>query len=566
MNTLRSSLVLLIILLTSSFVSAAVYEVKPGTPLDTIAEVPWAALQPGDLVLIHWRSDPYKEKWVICRQGTAGQPIVIRGVPNLNGDLPVIDGRDAVTPQGLNFWSEQRGVIKIGGANVPADTMPRHIVIENLEIRSAHPDYSFTADDGSVQNYSSSASSIYVEKGEHITIRNTVMHDSANGFFVASSDNTVSREILVEGNYIYGNGISGSAFQHNNYTAGINITFQFNRFGPLRTGSVGNALKDRSAGTVVRYNWIEGGNRQLDLVDAEDSSQIRGHPDYGRTFVYGNILIEPDGAGNSQIAHYGGDSGATSTYRKGKLYFYNNTVISTRSGNTTLLRLSTNEESADVRNNILYVTASGNRLGLIDNSGTVDLTHNWSKAGLRVSHSGSPSGSVNDDGTGIVGTSPGFADESGQDFTIEESSSAVDAGTGLHPTSTPLHNVVDHYLRHRSSEPRPSDGTLDLGAYEFSNGAPVAIETIEIPIAKWGRHFRHTLAASGGSGAYTWSIVEGALPSGLWLDGQTGSLHGKAIRRGDWTFTVRAEDPSDPFSFDEKQLSISIHLYPGSGF
>ena len=34
---------------------AAVYEVKPNTPLDTIAEVPWATLQPGDTVLIYWR-------------------------------------------------------------------------------------------------------------------------------------------------------------------------------------------------------------------------------------------------------------------------------------------------------------------------------------------------------------------------------------------------------------------------------------------------------------------------------------------------------------------------------
>ena len=64
-------------------------------------------------------------------------------------------------------------------------------------------------------------------------------------------------------------------------------------------------------------------------------------PRYRETHVYGNILIEPDGAGNSQIVHYGGDSGTTEEYRKGDLYFYNNTVISTRSGNTTLVRLST---------------------------------------------------------------------------------------------------------------------------------------------------------------------------------------------------------------------------------
>src|SRR5262245_65870147 len=94
--------------------AAAIYEVKPDTALDTIAEVPWATLQPGDTVLIYWRPTPYKEKWVICRQGTAELPITVRGVPNGNGELPVIDGSGAVTPAGLNFWSDERGVIKIG--------------------------------------------------------------------------------------------------------------------------------------------------------------------------------------------------------------------------------------------------------------------------------------------------------------------------------------------------------------------------------------------------------------------------------------------------------------------
>src|SRR5690606_3862384 len=159
----------------------------------------------------------YKEKWVICRQGTASLPITVSGVPGPNGELPVIDGNGAVTPANLNFWSEQRGVIKIGGANVPADTMPKHIIIENLEIRGAHPDYQFTNRNGQLQNYAAAASPIYVEKGENITIRNNTITDGGNGVFVASTDEDVSRDILVEGNYIYGNGIAGSNPHHTNH-------------------------------------------------------------------------------------------------------------------------------------------------------------------------------------------------------------------------------------------------------------------------------------------------------------------------------------------------------------
>jgi hypothetical protein len=60
---------------------ATTYEVGPGKTYANISNVPWESLQPGDLVLIYWRATPYKEKWVICRQGTAAAPIIVRGVP-----------------------------------------------------------------------------------------------------------------------------------------------------------------------------------------------------------------------------------------------------------------------------------------------------------------------------------------------------------------------------------------------------------------------------------------------------------------------------------------------------
>jgi len=87
-----------VLLLAALNAFGTTYEVKPGTPLDTIAEVPWATLQPGDRVLIYWKATPYKEKWVICRQGTASQPIAIEGVLGPNGERPVIDGNGATTP------------------------------------------------------------------------------------------------------------------------------------------------------------------------------------------------------------------------------------------------------------------------------------------------------------------------------------------------------------------------------------------------------------------------------------------------------------------------------------
>ncbi len=476
-QTRLSSLFLFCGLLTSAQPRAwaATYNIGPGQSLASIGAAPWATLQPGDTVRIHWRSTPYKEKWVVCRQGTAAAPITVSGVPGPAGQLPIIDASGAVTAPGLNYWSETRGVIKIGGANTPPDLMPRHIIIENIEVLGANQANSFTNDSGGVQTYDKNASAIYLEKGENITIRNSIFHDSGNGLFVASSDDSVSRDILIQGNYIYGNGNDGSIFEHNSYTAAIGITFEYNRYGPLRTGAGGNNLKDRSAGTVVRYNWIEGGNRQLDLVDGEDSSIIRNDPRYRETHVYGNVLIEPAGAGNRQIVHYGGDSGTTSAYRKGTLYFFNNTVVSTRTDRNTIFRLSSNDEHGDVRNNIVYTTLTGSELSLIDETGVLNLSHNWIKSGWRISFS-TFQGTVINDGTSVEGASPSFVNEAGQDFHLIAQSAAVNTGTSLNAAVLPAHSLARQYVKHFSGEARPNSQPLDIGAFELGGGANVSCD------------------------------------------------------------------------------------------
>lgn len=443
---------------------AATYEVGPGHPYTSIGAVPWESIAAGDSVKIHHRAEDYHEKWVICRVGTAERPIVVQGIASPTGQLPVVNGIDATTRSQLNFWNENRGVIKIGGANNPPDTMPAYIVVENLDIRSARPPYTFTGRNG-VTPYASNAAAIYIEKGEHIEIRGCTFRDCGNGFFCAAQ----TTDLLLERNTIFDNGIEGSIYEHNNYTESLGIVFQFNHFGPLRAGCPGNNLKDRSAGAIIRYNWIESGNRQLDLVDS-DYDWIYGDPAYRSTFVYGNVLVEPDGAGNSQILHYGGDSGDTDRYRKGTLFLHNNTIVSTRTGNTTLARLSTDDETCDARNNVILVTAAGNRLAMLaESGGTIHLTRNWLKSGWVDSHGGG-SGVVIDHGN-VEGSDPGFRDLAGQDFELVDGSACVDAGSALGPPVTPDHLPVMEYIRHALGRPRPADGVLDIGAYEHAGAS-----------------------------------------------------------------------------------------------
>jgi hypothetical protein len=453
----QGALLWLLLLLFPLQAYSATYEVGPGKTHSSIGDVPWESMSAGDEVLIFWRQEPYKEKWVIAVQGTRENPFVVRGIPNKNGQLPVIDGRDATTRSSLNFWNEERGVIKIGGANSPSVEEPGWVVLKNLDIRSGRTPYKFTGRYG-VTNYLENGASVYVECGRNITIRNCILRDSGNGLFVSHA----TRNIRIEGCRIYDNGIENSIYQHNTYTAAMGIIYQFNHFGPLRSNCLGNNLKDRSAGLKVRYNWIEGGNRQLDLVDAEDSMDLVEHPSYRKTFVYGNVLVETDGSGNSQIVHYGGDSGDESIYRKGTLYFYNNTIASKRSDNTTLFRLSTNDESCDCRNNIVWTSATGDHLALLNEAGVLRLKNNWLKSGWVASHGGL-TGSLHNLGGNIKGNGPGFVSATKQNYHLNPQSPCVNTGSSLHPDALP---VEQQYVEHAQHEARPVKGTPDMGAFE----------------------------------------------------------------------------------------------------
>ena len=163
--------------------------------------------------------------------------------------------------------------------------------------------------------------------------------------------------ITLDSNSIYGNGNVGSDHEHNTYLEGIDTLYQFNNYGPLRNGAGGAGLKDRSVGTIIRYNYIEGGAHQLQLPKAQNQQDLAMTlPEYHVTLVYGNTLVAPAGDGASPI-YFGGDQGLDPFYRKGVLELYNNTII-IRSDQSQVYRINAVEltssgESLDARNNII---------------------------------------------------------------------------------------------------------------------------------------------------------------------------------------------------------------------
>ena len=109
------------------------------------------------------------------------------------------------------------------------------------------------------------------------------------------------------------------------------------------------------------------------------------------------------------------------------------------------------------------------------------------------------------------------------------------------------------------------DGT---GKFTAALNSPVllarqlAISSTSLPDGVAGSTYNAVLHATGGSGAVTWSIVTGSLPSGLSLDGTSGAITGTpAAGAGGTTsnITVKATDSANPPDSVITSLSIVIH-------
>jgi hypothetical protein len=434
--------------------------VGPDQTLGAIGQVPWESLAAGDTVRIHWRAEPYREKWLICAVGSAEAPVTVTGVLGPDGQMPVVDGGQATCRATPSFHGEDRAVIKVGSTRTEPTVQPRHIVIENLEVRSARPINTFQGREGSA-SYRANAAAIWLESGEGLTVRNCRLHDCGNG--LVSSHQT--RDVLVEGCSIYGNGTELGIYQHNVYTESEGITFQYNHLGPLRADAFGINLKDRSAGTIIRYNWIEGGNRLIDLVES-DYPQLYQRPDYRESFVNGNVLIKLADTTNPQGCHYGGDQSDPAKFRNGTLYFTHNTVVSRLLGPVTLFRLSSASDKAIIRNNIFWSRSPLGHIQLMSSLGTAYLGTNWfpREFASMLRFVGGEEG-VYVEKEQILGVDPGFRDPDKGDFTLAPGSACVGRADPLPAAMLPQHACTAEYVQHGGHRPRAAGAVGDLGAF-----------------------------------------------------------------------------------------------------
>lgn len=335
------------------------YQVGPNAgQLTAPSQVPWNALVAGDSVRFFYSPNAYKigAKFAINSSG-----VTVCGVRGPNGERPVLDGSGATTSPNTNYGRDSATVdnkslsltwIGPKGTDVGV-RKPANITISGLKFVHARPGYVF---DGA-QAYAGFVAAIRLDPGDNVVITDNEFDDISQAFYSRSFDGgdaVVSVATKFTYNRVTNWGLPGDDHEHGSYTESQGMLYEGNWFGPPIANAGGNPIKDRSSGTIVRYNVTNGGSYCADLVEAEDfSNTATSDPAYRTTLFYGNVCRMP------QLGlHYGGDhAGSEANYRKGTLYAYSNTFDmqgSPGEGVTYLFRISTTDEHVEAFNNIYY--------------------------------------------------------------------------------------------------------------------------------------------------------------------------------------------------------------------
>jgi uncharacterized protein YhjY with autotransporter beta-barrel domain len=153
-------------------------------------------------------------------------------------------------------------------------------------------------------------------------------------------------------------------------------------------------------------------------------------------------------------------------------------------------------------------------------------------------------------------------------YTYDVSAGALPAGTTLStagvlsgtPTVTGTFNVTIR-ATDQSTGAGPYSGTTAVTL--VVNSAPITVTPTSLPAVMAGLPYQQVMSATGGSGAYSYTVTAGALPSGITLTpsgSAAGRLAGTSYAVGTFNFTVTA---TDAFSnTGSVALSLTIQSRP----
>ena len=141
-------------------------------------------------------------------------------------------------------------------------------------------------------------------------------------------------------------------------------------------------------------------------------------------------------------------------------------------------------------------------------------------------------------------------------------------GSGSLATPGTVQLQVQNTQTMQESQPVPvtiaADSTPPPPNSPASPAAALAISTTSLPQAVDSTAYTTTLAASGGTSPYTWSIASGQLPAGLVLAANTGVISGTPTSSGTYVIGVTATDSSSPAQTATSTLTLVAYAAPNT--
>lgn len=293
-------------------------------------------------------------------------------------------------------------------------------------------------------------------EGRSLTVRNGYFHNNQMGILTGSKEGS---DIVIEGSEFARNIVDykkTGSLGHNIYVGRVRSFTLRNSY--VHGAAWGHNIKTRAAETRLLYNRI---------VDGRDgaSSYLVDIANGGRAWLVGNVIQQGKNADNWAIVSFGAERRAASD----QLALINNTIVNDR-GNGIFLQnrspasaiLINNifagpgmpvKGSAKLRNNLIVKSVSAGIVGSLIGS---------AKAGPA---SGDLAGN-------FTARSAAFVDPGKMNYALTEKSPARNIGAEPGLVNGWPARPAAHYLHPRRQGPRPNDGKIDIGAFEYAGPKP----------------------------------------------------------------------------------------------
>ena len=293
-------------------------------------------------------------------------------------------------------------------------------------------------------------------EGRSLTVRNGYFHNNQMGILTGSKKDS---DIVIEGSEFARNIVDykkTGSLGHNIYVGRVRSFVLRNSY--VHGAAWGHNIKTRAAETRLLYNRI---------VDGRDgsSSYLIDIANGGRAWLVGNVIQQGKNADNWAIVSFGAERRAASD----QLAMINNTIVNDRGNGVFLQNRSPGSATlinnifagpgtlvkgpASLRNNLIVKNVSAGLVGSIIGS---------AKAGPA---SGDLAGN-------FTARSAAFVDPGKMNFALTEKSPARNIGAEPGLVNGWPARPSAHYRHPRRQAPRPNDGKIDIGAFEYAAPKP----------------------------------------------------------------------------------------------